>query len=103
MAKCVALYLKKKPFSFSLVAKFGGNWPCGSGEKDENVKSLQTDWQTIWMVRGTTGDPKSSLWGELKQLFWQTYNHIELTVSADVLRRQCTMYAENNNKLLIFS
>ena len=24
-----------------LCAKFGWNWPCGSGEQDENVKSLQ--------------------------------------------------------------
>ena len=28
-----------------LCAKFGRNWPSGSGE-DENVKSLQTDRQT---------------------------------------------------------
>ena len=26
-----------------LCAKFGSNWPSGSGEKDENLKSLQTD------------------------------------------------------------
>ena len=24
-----------------LCAKFGGNWPSGSGEEDENVKSLR--------------------------------------------------------------
>ena len=29
-----------------LCAKFGYNWPCGSWEEDENVKSLQTDGQT---------------------------------------------------------
>ena len=29
-----------------LWAKFGWNWPSGSGEEDENVKSLQTDGQT---------------------------------------------------------
>ena len=29
-----------------LYAKFGWNWPSGSGEEDENVKSLQTDGQT---------------------------------------------------------
>ena len=29
-----------------LCAKFGWNWPSGSGEEDENVKSLQTDRQT---------------------------------------------------------
>ena len=27
-------------------AKFGWNWPRGSGEEDENVKSLQTDGRT---------------------------------------------------------
>ena len=41
-----------------LCAKFGRNWPSGSGEEDENVKSLQTDGQTD---RRTTGDQKSSL------------------------------------------
>ena len=30
-----------------LCAKFGWNWPCGSGEVDENVKSLRTDGQTV--------------------------------------------------------
>ena len=29
-----------------LCAKFGWNWPSGSGEEDENVKSLQMDRQT---------------------------------------------------------
>ena len=29
-----------------LCAKFGWNWPSGSGEEDEHVKSLQTDRQT---------------------------------------------------------
>ena len=29
-----------------LCAKFGWNWPSGSGEEDENVKSLQTDGRT---------------------------------------------------------
>ena len=29
-----------------LCAKFGWNWPSGSREEDENVKSLQTDGQT---------------------------------------------------------
>ena len=24
-----------------ICAKFGWNWPCGSGEEDENVKSLR--------------------------------------------------------------
>ena len=30
-----------------LCAKFGWNWPSSSGEENENVKSLQTDRQTI--------------------------------------------------------
>ena len=30
----------------SLIPNFGWNWPCGSWEKDENVKTLQTDGQT---------------------------------------------------------
>ena len=29
-----------------LCAKFGRNWPSGSGDKDDNVKSLQTDRRT---------------------------------------------------------
>ena len=29
-----------------LCVKFGLNWPSGSGEEDENVKSLQTDGRT---------------------------------------------------------
>ena len=40
-----------------LCAKFGWNWPSGSGGEDENMKSLQTEGRT-------TGDQKSS--GELK-------------------------------------
>ena len=47
-----------------LCAKFGWNWPSGSGEEDENVKSLQTDRQTDRRQtdrRRTTGDQKSSL------------------------------------------
>ena len=42
-----------------LCAKFGWNWPRGSGEEDENVKSLQTaDGRTHGR---TTGDQISSL------------------------------------------
>ena len=47
-------------------AKFGWNWRSSSGEKDENVKSLQTDRQTD---RRTSGDQKTSFEhsaGELK-------------------------------------
>ena len=43
-----ALHLNKieSPHPRLLCAKFGWNWPSGSGEEDENVKSLQTDRQT---------------------------------------------------------
>mgnify|MGYP003691611305 CR=1 FL=1 len=46
-----------------LCAKFNWNWPSGSGEEDENVKSLQTDRRTDGHTnrRRTTGDQKSSL------------------------------------------
>ena len=37
-----------------LCAKFGWNWPIGSGEEDENVKSLQTDRQTDRQTDGRT-------------------------------------------------
>ena len=39
-----------------LCAKFGWNWPSGSGEEDENVKSLQTDGQTDRQTDGQTDD-----------------------------------------------
>ena len=39
-----------------LCAKFGLNWPSGSGEEDENVKSLQTDRQTDGRTDGQTDD-----------------------------------------------
>ena len=38
-----------------LCANFGWNWPSGSSEEDENVKSFQTD-----RSRRTTGDQNSS-------------------------------------------
>ena len=37
-----------------LCAKFGWNWPSGSGEEDEHVKSLQTDRQTDGQTDGQT-------------------------------------------------
>ena len=50
-----------------LYAKFGWNWPSGSGEEDEIKKSLQTD-------KRTTGDQKSSLSsGELKKTKIDSY------------------------------
>ena len=48
----ISPWKKVGPFTWSnldplhprmLCAKFGRNWPSGSGEEDENVKSLQTD------------------------------------------------------------
>ena len=35
-----------------LCAKFSGNWPTGSGEEEENVKSLQR-WRRRWQRRWT--------------------------------------------------
>ena len=58
------LFLNYLPFGKGvLCAKFGWNWPSGSGEEDENEKSLQTDGQTDRQTdsRRTTGDQKSSL------------------------------------------
>ena len=49
----------ESPSPKDALCKFGWNWPSGSGEEDENVKSLQTDRQTD--RRRTTGDQKSSL------------------------------------------
>ena len=43
-----------------LCAKFGWNWPSGSGEEDENVKSLQTDGQTEGRTDGRTTDNRRS-------------------------------------------
>ena len=42
-----------------LCAKFAWNFPYGSGEEDENIKSLQTDGQTDELRM--TGDQISSL------------------------------------------
>ena len=48
IVKGVALHLKKPEFHVSKDALFQVllNWPSGSGEEDEHVKSLQTDGQT---------------------------------------------------------
>ena len=48
-----------------LCAKFGWNWPSGSGEEDENVKSLQTDGQTDRRTDRQTTDDR---WSE--KLTW---------------------------------
>ena len=64
-----------------LWTKFGWNWPCGTGEEDENVKSLQTDGQTDGQTdRQTTDDRWSEklTWafssGELKTIEKFTIN-----------------------------
>ena len=41
-----------------LCVKFGWNWPSGSGEEDENVKSLQTDGQTDGQTDRQTDDAR---------------------------------------------
>ena len=48
-----------------LCAKFGWNWPSGSGEEDENVKSLQTDRRTDRRTDRQTTDDR---WSE--KLTW---------------------------------
>ena len=40
-----------------LCAKFGWNWPSGSGEEDENAKSLQMDGWT----NGQTDDGQQAI------------------------------------------
>ena len=54
-----ALHLKKNLNPLHpgiLCAKFGWNWPSGSGDEDENVKSLQTDGRTDVLTDGGTDD-----------------------------------------------
>ena len=54
------LPFKDRPFNWTnlnpfhskmLCAKFGWNWPSGSGEEDQNVESFRWRWQRWW---GTT-------------------------------------------------
>ena len=68
-----ALHLNKlKPLQpRMLCAKFSWYWPSGSGEEDENVKSLQTDGG--W----TKSDQKSSL-GLSAQVSWNGMGKIVL-------------------------
>ena len=44
-----------------LCAKFGWNWPSGSGEEDENVKVYDNDDDNIDVGQQTNFDQKSSL------------------------------------------
>ena len=64
-----------------LCAKFGWNWPSGSGEEDENVKSLRRQQQQRQQQRRWTKDKFWSLkftWafgsGELKTTEKNYYN-----------------------------
>ena len=50
----------------TLCAKFGWNWPSGSRKEDENVKSLQTDWQVI--RKAYLAPHELSLWDEEKKI-----------------------------------
>ena len=44
-----------------LCAKFGWNWPSGSGEEDEKFTDRRSDGQTDGLTDRSTGDQKSSL------------------------------------------
>ena len=66
-----------------LCAKFGWNWPSGSGEEDEKLKSLQTDRQTDRQPDGRTDGRTdrrrmTGAWafssGELKIVIWIKLN-----------------------------
>ena len=68
-----------------LCAKFGWNWPSGSGKEDENVKSLQMDGLTDWQTDGPTDDRQQVI-GKAHlsfQLRWAK-NHINLTLLSKV-------------------
>ena len=57
----VLLWTKLNPIHpRMLCAKFGWNWPSGSGEEVENRKSLQTDRQTDRRTDGQTTDERRS-------------------------------------------
>ena len=68
-----------------LCAKFGWNWPSGSGKEDENVKSLQTDGQTDQQTEGPTDNGRQVIRkAHLSfQLRWAK-NHINLTLLSKV-------------------
>ena len=81
-----------------LWAKFGWNWPCGSGEEDENVKSLQTDGQTDRRTDRQTTDER---WSE--KLTW-AFSSGELKISyfsylftSTVIRQTESIHKITNN------
>ena len=70
-----------------LCAKFGWNWLSGSGEEDENVKSLQTDGRTDRLTDRQTDNGRKVIrkahlsfqlrWAKNDHLiiFWLKFNH----------------------------
>ena len=94
-----------------LCAKFGWNWPSGSGEEDENVKSLRQQWQQQqrqrqqWRQRRTTDKfwSEKLTWafgsGELKSRtpLWKMGPRWAYT---NILRFHLTMDMTKNIKLL---
>ena len=67
-----------------ICAKFDRNWPCSSGEEDENVKSLQTDRRTD--RRRTKSDQKAHLSFQLR---WAKKNIIQLEKFTIVIHVAC--------------
>ena len=69
-----------------LCVKFGWNWPNGSGEEDEIVKSLQTDGRTDERTDGKTDDGRQVIRkAHLNfQLRWAK-NNFDQTENADAL------------------
>ena len=73
-----------------LCAKFGWNWPSGSEEEDENVKSLQTDGQTDRQTdRRTDRQTTDDRWSE--KLTWH--------FSSGELKRAGPFFLTNVNPL----
>ena len=66
-----------------LCAKFGWNWPSGSGEEDENVKSLQTDGRTDRRTDRQTDDGRQVIRkAHLSfQLRWAKNENLSLSLS----------------------
>ena len=73
-------------YSRMLCAKFGWNWPCGFGEVDENVKSLQTDGQTNIRTDRQTGlQNTDERWSE--KLTW-AFSSGELKIEGNPVEKE---------------
>ena len=75
-----------------LCAMFGWNWHVGSGEEDENVKSLQQrqqQWQRQQQQRRTT----NKFWSE--NLTW-AFGLGELKITVQTTFDHCTFYEKNH-------